>query len=169
MDPYHNVVANVVDMSLTQYDLLAKQMLSLQKQMENIQISTKKTYSTQELCPYPFDKNLYMPPFPHNYFMPNFLQYRGKGNPIENIRDFHMALIEITSEQTYLIRLFPRSLSGEAPKWFFCLPLGMMAWDDLADKFIIHFSYKIEIDITIATLWHTKQEEGDSFIIFFQR
>lgn len=76
MDPHNNIVSN------TQMDDLANQMFSLQQQMEKIQVKDKKTYTTQELCPYLFDTGLYMPPFPQGHVVQNFPKYKGSGNLI---------------------------------------------------------------------------------------
>lgn len=84
--PYQNTVVNIVDTTVTPYDVLANQMLALQKKMETMTLSNKKTYSIQELCPYSFDRTLYMPPFPPNYVMPTLPKYKGRGNPIEHVR-----------------------------------------------------------------------------------
>ena len=41
--PYHNAVASAMDTSFTQVDVFTNQMLALQRQVDNMQISMKKT------------------------------------------------------------------------------------------------------------------------------
>lgn len=40
----------------------------------------------EELCPYPLDKILYMPPFPPNFTTPHLPKYKGIGDLIEHKR-----------------------------------------------------------------------------------
>jgi len=167
---YHNALANAANTSLCSMEILAHKMHSLEQQFSNLQVSnTKKAYSMEYLCPYPSDRSIYMPPFPQNYNVPNFNKYKGKGSPIEHVQEFHTACLELAFDQTYLMRLFPQSLVGQALKWFTHLPPGIRTWTELVDKFIAYFSYNIETDMNVATLCHTKQDDGESFLSFFQR
>jgi len=71
-----------------------------------------------DIYPYPFDGTLYMPPFPKNFETPKFDKYKGKGDPREHLRQFYIACLELSYNDTYLMRLFPRSLGGQATEWF---------------------------------------------------
>lgn len=124
--------------------------------------SSKKTYSTQDLCPFPFEKGLHMSPFLHGYVIPNLPKYNGKHNPLEHIREFFKMCIDVAYDPTYLMRLFPWSLNGIALEWFSKLPYGIRSWGELAEKFVEHFSFNIDNEITIATLCHTTQDEGEN-------
>jgi len=166
-NPYLDMVANTAN---TPIEALTQELDKLKKQFVNLQVSgTNKSYSMEDLCPFPFDKSIYMPPFPLNFTAPNFNKYRGKGSPIEHVREFHTACLELAYDHTYLMRLFPRSLVGQALEWFVHLPMGIQTWTKLVDKFISHFSYNIEMDVNIATLFQMRQEDGETFISFFQR
>lgn len=73
-------------------------------------------------------------------------------------------------EHTYLMILFPRSLTGPALDWFTLFPKGIRSWDKLADKFVENYAYNIDIDVTIATLCKTTQEKYcETLIPFFQK
>lgn len=69
----------LINASLIQIEILAQQMDNLQKQMTSMQtVDDKKSYTMEDLCPYPFDRSLYMPPFPLHFENPRFDKYRGK-------------------------------------------------------------------------------------------
>ncbi|GLJ36063.1 hypothetical protein SUGI_0723640 [Cryptomeria japonica] len=64
---------------------LEQQIRDLQKKMEDIN-TPRPTYTMRDICPYPFDKSIPMPPFPAHFVMPKFDKYRGKGDPKAHIR-----------------------------------------------------------------------------------
>lgn len=64
---------------------LEQQIRDLQKKMEDIN-TLKPTYTMRDICPYPFDKSIPMPPFPTHFVTPKFDKYRGKGDPKAHIR-----------------------------------------------------------------------------------
>jgi len=110
-----------------------------------------------------------MPPFPKHFETPKFDKYKGKGDPRDHLQEFYFACLEVAQEDTYLMRLFPKSLSGQAVEWFTHLPRGIKSFDELADKFITHFSYNCEHEISMIDLCNTKQKNGEPFAAFLQR
>lgn len=150
------------------------EMEMLRQQVENLAqqlhsgVKTNQ-FSLKDICPYPFDRNLYMPPFPRGFETPKFEKYRGKGDPRDHVREFHSACLEVTYEDTYLMRLFPKSLGGTTTSWFSRLPGGIRTFEELIQKFLSHYSYNIERDITMADLCNTKQKPGELFSVFLQR
>lgn len=73
---------------------------------------TKKTFSLEEVCPYPFDRSLQMIPFPPNFTIPKFDKYKGRGDLKDHLREFYFTCLEVAHNDTYLMRLFPCSLGG---------------------------------------------------------
>ena len=110
-----------------------------------------------------------MPPFPRGFETPKFEKYRGKGDPRDHVREFHTACLEVAYEDTYLMRLFPQSLGGTTTSWFSRLPGGIRTFEELIQKFLSHYSYNIERDITMVDLCNTKQKPGELFSVFLQR
>lgn len=98
----------------------------------------------EDLRPYPYDRSLYMPPFPQHFESPKFDKYRGKGDPRDHIREFFTSCIEVAHEDTYLLRIFPKSLGGLALEWFSHLPPKINSWGELAELFISNFSHNID-------------------------
>ena len=64
------------------------------------------------------------------------------------------------------MRLFPRSLGGQAMEWFSKLPSNIKSFDQSASIFIAQYSYKIEKEVTMMDLYNTKQLLGESFKTF---
>lgn len=79
-----------------------------------------------------------------------------------------MACIEVETEDTYLMRLFPKSLGGLALEWFSHLPPTITSWGELAEQFIANFSHNIETSVTLMDLCATKQYENETFASFIQ-
>jgi len=130
---------------------------------------TKKTFSLEEACPYPFDRSLPMIPFPQNFTIPKFDKYKGKGDPKDHIREFYLACFEVSHNDMYLMRLFPRNLGGHAIEWFSHLPMGIKSFNELAEKFATHCSYNAEHGISMTDLCNNKEKNDETFISFLQR
>lgn len=75
-------------------------------------------FSLNDICPYPFDRSLHMPPFPQGFETPKFKNYQGNRDPHDHVREFHLACLEVAYEDTYLMQLFPQSLGGTTTSWF---------------------------------------------------
>jgi hypothetical protein len=140
-----------------QTDILMQQMHSLQTQMMDMQNQGQtKSYTAEDLYPYPFDHSIQMSPFPNHFSVPKFDKYKGNSNPIEHIREFFASCVEVAHDETYLMRLFPQSLAGPAMEWFSHLPHGIQSWGELAEKFIAHFHHNIERKVSIKDLCDIK-------------
>jgi len=72
----------------------------VQQLVEMAKEPKKKHYSLEEICPYPFDRSLYMPPFPKHFEMQKFDKYKGKGDPQDHLREFHFACLEVAQKDT---------------------------------------------------------------------
>ena len=102
-----------------------------------------KTYTLDALCPFPFDKNLHIPPFPRGVELPKYDKYFGTTNPQDHLHKFGALSMEFMHNQTYRMRLFPRSLGGQAMEWFSHLPLGIKKFDEIFNLFIQQYSHNI--------------------------
>ena len=126
-------------------------------------------YTDWDLHLNPFDKSLYMPPFPRHYEAPRFEKYRGKCNPLDHIWEFYASCTELSDEPTYLMRLFPHSLGGPALEWYSKLPRIIKSWKELVEKFISHFSFNITNEVTLSDLCTTKKKLWELFMTFLLR
>lgn len=117
----------------TPNDEMVQKLKQLTKQVEALEFQRKKIlYTKQDLCPNLFDKSLYMPPFPKHFETSRFDKYQGKGNPLDHIKEFCASCMEIGQEQTYLLILFPKILSGPTPEWYSKLFGNIKSWNELA-------------------------------------
>ena len=149
---------------------LLQQFKQLSKQVKTLAVQKKQTlYIERDLHPNPFDKSLYMPPFPKHFEAPRFEKYHGKGNHVDHIRELCASYTKLSDEPTYLMRLFPSSLGGPALEWYSKLPGTIKSWSELAKKFISHFSFNITNGVTLSNLCSTKQKVGEPFITFLLR
>lgn len=81
--------------------------------MWDMQQGTTTRYSLEDICPYPFDRRLNMVPFPPNPKTPKYDKYNGKSDPCIYIREFSSMRLEFSHNDTYMMRLFPRSLGAQ--------------------------------------------------------
>lgn len=77
--------------------------------------------------------------------------------------------MEFMHDQTYLMRLFPRSLGGQTMEWFASLPKGIKMFEELIQLFLQQYSYKIHHLVTMIELYNTRQKIGEPFLTFLQR
>jgi len=84
--------------------------------------------------------------------MPKFDKYKGKGDPKEHLREFYVACLEVAHNDTYCMCFFPYSLREQAIEWFSHLQPGIKTFNELAKKFVTHFSYNIEHEVSMTDL-----------------
>lgn len=131
-------------------------LIALTQQMQDIQQGTTIRYSLNEICPYPFDRRLNMIPFPPNSDVPKFDKYDGKSDPRDHVREFCTISLEFAHDETYLMRLFPRSLGGQTMEWLSKITPPVRSFDELVNKFITQYSYNIQHAITMLDVCNTK-------------
>ena len=110
-----------------------------------------------------------MPPFPKGVELPKYDKYLGTSDPQDHLWEFGALSMEFIHDQTYLMRLFPRSLGGPAMEWFSRLPSGIKSFDEIATLFLQHYSHNIQHLVTIRDLCNLKQRHGEPFLTFLQR
>jgi hypothetical protein len=128
-----------------------------------------KKYALEDICPYPFNRQLTMIPFPKHYEIPKFDRYNRKTDPIDHVREFRNMILEFTHEDTYLMSWFPRSLGGQSMEWLSKITPPINTFKELINKFISQYSYNIQHQIMMLDLCKAKQKFGEPFITFLQR
>ena len=83
-----------------------------------------KAIKFDNICPYPFDRAIIMTSFPKHFEFPKFDKFRGKGDPVTHIKEFYMHCQEMAYSDTFLMRLFPKSLVGPSLEWFYHILYG---------------------------------------------
>lgn len=110
-----------------------------------------------------------MPPFPSRVKIPKFDKYDGISDPQDHVREFSASCMEFMHDQTYLMRLFPRSLGGQAMEWLSSLPKGIKTFEELIQLFLQQYSYNIRHLVTMIDLCNTQQKTGEPLLTFLQR
>lgn len=95
-------------------------MQKLKNKLTQLKVSKEKpkTYFVEYICALPFDRSLYMVPFPRDMEVPKYDKYDGNGDPRDHVRHFYALSMNFMHEDTYLMRLFSRSLRDQAMEWF---------------------------------------------------
>lgn len=107
---------------------------------------------------YPFDISITIIPFPKKKETPKFDKHKGRGDPKDHLKYFYIECKEVSYIDSYLFKIFPRRLGGQATDLFTHLPHGTITtFFELANKFVTHFSYNIQNDITIMDISNTKK------------
>lgn len=60
----------------------------------------KNNYTLEDIFPYPFDRSIPMIPFPQNFEIPTFDNYKGKGDPHKHIKEFYLACLQVSYHDT---------------------------------------------------------------------
>ena len=106
--------------------------------------------------------------FSKGFEIPKFNKYRDMGNPEDHIREFQVHCMEVAHDETYLMRLFPRSLAGNAIDWFSRLS-GIKKFQEIVDAFIHNYSFNTPMEVSLQELSSLKQGKNESFGAFLQR
>ncbi|XP_015057445.1 uncharacterized protein LOC107003639 [Solanum pennellii] len=120
--------------------------------------------SYAELCIHP-DLNL-----PEGFKIPKFDTFGGVGNPMAHLRANCDKLVGVGKDEVLLMRLFSRSLCGEALEWFTSHETRQWpSWSALAKDFIDRFAYNVEIVPDRYSLEKMKQKPTESYREFAYR
>jgi hypothetical protein len=76
--------------------------------------------------------------------------------------------MNVGKNDALLIHLFPWSLSKAAMEWFSWLPSDLTHSQDIVDLFINHFSFNMDMDVSLQELNGLKQARGEVFAKFLQ-
>lgn len=97
-----------------------------------------------------------MLPFPPKLEIPKLKKYKGRGYSIKHMHKFSVSFMDVQKNDSYMMRLFPRSLNGPAMDWFSHLELEFKIFDDLLEISLNHLSFNIEQYVTISYLYKLK-------------
>nr|AAT93985.1 putative polyprotein [Oryza sativa Japonica Group] len=109
-------------------------------------------------------------PFPQNYRVPEFAKFSGEDGKTtwEHVGQFLAQCGEANSD-TFKLRLFSLSLSGNAFTWFTSLPANSIhTWAQLEEQFHDYF-YAGETELRLCDLTSVKQKYNESVIDYIKR
>lgn len=75
---------------------MQEQLLQMMKEKEK----PAKQYALDTICPFPFDKDLYIPPFPKGIELPKYEKYLGTYDPQDHLKEFSALSMEFMHDQT---------------------------------------------------------------------
>ncbi|KAK4721901.1 hypothetical protein R3W88_012134 [Solanum pinnatisectum] len=102
--------------------------------------------------------------------VPKFDVFGGTGNPLAHLRAYCDQLVGVGRDEALLMRLFSRSLSGEALEWFTSHETRQWpSWNALAKDFIERFAYNVKIVPDRYSLEKMKQKSNESYREFAYR
>ena len=83
---------------------------------------------------------------PEGFKIPKFDTFGGVGDPMAHSRTYYYQLVVVGRDEALLMRLFSRSLCGEALEWFTSHETRQWpSWKAVANEFINQFDYNVEI------------------------
>ncbi|KAF5933059.1 hypothetical protein HYC85_029230 [Camellia sinensis] len=107
---------------------------------------------------------------PDRFKMPQIDRFDGSEDPMVHLRLFSDVLRPMGLTRLQKLSLFGRTLSGVAAAWYAKLEDDVKRnWDEMAEAFILQYSYNTQIEITTRDLETTRQEPKESFSEFVTR
>ncbi|MQL72984.1 hypothetical protein Taro_005319 [Colocasia esculenta] len=101
--------------------------------------------------------------------VPKLPKYDGCGAPQEHVAHYTIAMGDLASDESYLLRYFATSLTGVAFQWYSKLKSGSVTdWADMQKKFYDRFQ-TAERKVSLAELCSLKQKKEESTIDFIRR
>ena len=102
-------------------------------------ISVVDGLSYKDLC---IHQNLDLP---EGLKVPKFVTFNGTGNPLAHLKVYCDQLVGVGKNEALLMRLFGRSLNGEALEWLTSQELKQSkSWNALAKDFTERFGHNVE-------------------------
>ncbi|XP_070032413.1 uncharacterized protein [Nicotiana tomentosiformis] len=95
---------------------------------------------------------------------PKFDIFDGTGDPYENLRAYRDKLVGVGRNEKLRMKLFIRSLTGEALTWYTRQDLrNWRTWQDMAEDFMNRFRCNTEITPDVFALVNLQKKPSESF------
>ena len=88
---------------------------------------------------------------------------------MDHVKEFNAMCMEVAYNDSYLMRLFPQILTGPAMDWFSHLPPSIKFFQEITGKFIDHFSFNLDMDVSLYKFYTLRENKGEYFTNFLQR
>ncbi|KAM1790734.1 hypothetical protein ACFX12_034769 [Malus domestica] len=125
--------------------------------------------NTSGLYSKPYSKKIDALKMPRGYQPPKFMQFDGKGNPMQHVAHFVETCNNTGTEGDYLAKQFVRSLKGNAFEWYTDLePESINNWEQLEREFLNRF-YNTRRTVSMLELTSTKQWKDEPVIDYINR
>ncbi|XP_060192680.1 uncharacterized protein LOC132622155 [Lycium barbarum] len=149
------------DAKIREDESIISQLHSLRKEMRSMRVTRgSESLDYDDLCIHP---NIGMPV---GYKPPKFDIFDGTGDPHAHLRAYSDKLVGVGRSEKLRMKLFIRSLSGEALTWYTRQdPRKWSDWQDMAGDFMNHFGFNTEITPKRFSLGNVQKKEG----IYFEK
>ena len=107
--------------------------------MENM-LAPNNSFSLDSICPNPFDESVGMKDFPRKVEIPQYEKYDGNGDPHDHVCQFYTMSFEFHQDDSYLMRLFQRSLWVQAMEWLTNITPPVKTFKELIHRFVQNFA-----------------------------
>ncbi|XP_049370758.1 uncharacterized protein LOC125835694 [Solanum verrucosum] len=140
-------------------NVLAREIRDVKEAMRNLQTTRgNKSLEYEDLCVQP-DIDL-----PVGYKLPKFDTFNGIGDPHTHLRAYCDKLVGVWRDERVKMKLFIRSLSGEALAWYTQQDLHKWrGWSDMAQDFIDRFKFNTDIIPDSFYLTKLKKKSTETF------
>ncbi|XP_070055314.1 uncharacterized protein [Nicotiana tomentosiformis] len=140
-------------------DEISRKLKGIEQSLKNMQgTGNQINMSYNDLCMFP-DVHL-----PDGSKMPKFNLYDERGDPVAYLRGYCSEMRSVRGKDELLMAYFSESLSGEALEWYTRQDVSKWhAWDDMAQDFVQHFQYNIDIVPDRSSLSKMEKKLEESF------
>ncbi|XP_059292351.1 uncharacterized protein LOC132045786 [Lycium ferocissimum] len=143
-------------------DMEKKMKELLEKSNRSARKATGPRYD--DLCMHP---NLDLP---EAFKILKFEMFNGAGNPKAHLRSYCDQLVGVKKNKPLIMRLFSRSLTGEAAEWFATQDIWKWhVWEDIAESFMERFHFNVETVLDRYYLEKVKQKSTENYREFGSR
>ncbi|XP_049382746.1 uncharacterized protein LOC125847083 [Solanum stenotomum] len=153
------------DAQLKEDASIKAQLQGLRKALKTLQV-TRGTESLDydDLCIYP-DIDM-----PVGFKPPKFDMFDGKGDPHAHLRAYCDKLVGVGRNEKLRMKLFIRSLSGEALTWYTLQdPRKWTDWQEMAEDFMTRFRFNTEITADRFSLANIQNKLSENFQEYARR
>ncbi|XP_019253961.1 PREDICTED: uncharacterized protein LOC109232660 [Nicotiana attenuata] len=140
-------------------EIINRKLKSLEDAMRGLRgFGTNQSVKYVELCAFPEVE------LPAGYKIPKFEKFDGSGNPFFHLKLYCENLIGVGQNEGIRIKLFNQSLSGKALEWYSKQDVTKWhTWDDLANAFVDHYKFHVEIAPDRISITELKKKSTESF------
>ncbi|XP_019168028.1 PREDICTED: uncharacterized protein LOC109163777 [Ipomoea nil] len=151
---------------MTRMWLLAREVRNLKEQMEGRTKSPRRTLLTA----LPFSSEIMSYKVPGDFKFPEQATFDGSGDPREHLLSYQAKMQVLGVRDPVMCRAFLPTLKGPAQRWLVALPPGSIRnFEELADRFMSHYTANIKPQKDLTHLGDVHQEEGESLKTYLAR
>ena len=155
MPPMTSVPQPILTSSLTPNDENAKLIARLEQRIRDVE----GTQSVPSI-----DLSVYTRvQVPEKFKMPTFEKYDGTSNPMQHIEMFQGLMNKYVSNGSLMVQTFQASLNDAAMRWYTNHHINRKdSWEEVANTFIKHFKFNLDITITREDLERAELKRGET-------